>query len=137
MEVGNKATYVGCYSGIMAFQTLPAVMPKFGIVVMCWRAVEDKSSRPKSVEVLVFLPGDMDDSPSIKMPLPQIAEAPVNDCTVHSEQEPPFYNNIIFHTVLSPFPIQRIGDIKVRVIVDDEVIKCGRLSVQLAPKPTA
>jgi hypothetical protein len=66
--------------------------------------------------------------------VPNFADLEFNDLTTHLEADKNRYANFNFHMVFAPLTIKCAGEIKVRVVVDGEIIKCGRLAIQQAPQ---
>lgn len=65
-EVLGKWSFMGAYHPDILLDSLPAVLPTFGIFVTFFET-SDLGVDP--LELLIFLPGDADDSPTHKIPI--------------------------------------------------------------------
>lgn len=126
-EVDGKVTYVGVYNGgSMIFASpFPAQIPKLGIAITLALAPEEETDY--SFEV--YMPGDLEGSPSISFVSPlEKSDAP-KDVAVNDHRFA-----IKVQGVFSPVVIQKEGYIEVRAVRNNEYLRVGRLKVSsIAP----
>jgi hypothetical protein len=124
-EADGKTTLVGVYSSEMVFHAgLPAVLPKFGIVVKFFELPNESKD---SVKLEIFLPGDSEDVPSIvsEIPFDQIRAMPKLEGTHDDDMR----IGATFNLVVSPLNILKEGHIRVRAIRGDQIVRLGRIRV--------
>jgi hypothetical protein len=123
-EVDGKVTYVGVYDGTMIFAVpFPVQIPKLGVSSTLILMPDDDLG----YEFHVYLPGDLEGSPSVKSPAatspiekPQLPEMIAGD---------DFRIAIKFNVVFSPMVLTKEGLIEVRAVNKKGYMRVGRLRV--------
>jgi hypothetical protein len=129
-EIGNKFTLVGAYRDTMLVRApaFPVNLPKLGLHIVY---IEHPSIEPTDMVLRVFLPGDSDNEPTYTARLNKPADlAAVPDALPHMRRV------LNFQFVVSPLVLKGQGDIKVRVLKEDRVVRLGRLAVSLEKPPS-
>jgi len=127
-EIGGKTTYVGRYSQVMYVPSFPFLHPKLVLAVNYIESQIDSPVTP--VDLLVYLPGDQDDKPSLTAKLSfedeKIGKLP-DDLPAGAA------NHIRAETFIeiAPFKVDGPGAVKVRVRRGDEIVRLGQLQVRL------
>jgi hypothetical protein len=126
-EMGGKMSYMGVYRSIMYVPAFPFQLPKLAIAITYLELKTEKQA--ETVELLVYLPGDPDDKPSVRAPVSFDAEKVIS----LPSENPTAERQVSMQTILemTPFLVVAPGSIKVRIKRDDEVIKIGRLQIRL------
>lgn len=127
MEVDGKLTYVGAYRSRMYVNgTFPFTLPKFAIDVYF---SQRKDLFVPNLRILVLLPGDPDDKPSVQAELTEVSEGAATEKLSQDQLPDSHYIMLSAGMVLSPLIIKQTGTISVRVLRNDELHRCGSLSV--------
>jgi hypothetical protein len=130
-EVGGKFTFIGSYIEKMFVQgTFPLALPKFGLGVT---TIQRAHLFAPLTKILVFMPGDGDDQPSITADLPTDASQ-LEIPKPNGEHAQPIVRsgtNLVF----SPLPIKQPGLMKVRAVRNNELIRCGLLQIEAQAPP--
>jgi hypothetical protein len=127
--VSGKLSLIGVYGGDLIISgALPTVLPKLCIFVS---AFFDPEKPVKTPRLIVYLPGDDDETPSINADLPWIAD-PLTSL--------PFPDalptlNFRAHLTMSPAMLKEEGYVRVRLVHDNERIRVGALRVVARPEP--
>jgi hypothetical protein len=122
-EEGNKLTFVGVYTGdLIVHGEFPATLAKFAISVS-YRVWGDDPYRG-DVQLMIFLPGDSKDVPTIKgiIALNQLKEEP-DPAKAHQ------FHRLEMQFLFSPLRLKEPGAIKVRALHDNKIIKLGTIRV--------
>lgn len=130
LEVGNKPSFMGVYTGEMVFPAdsppgLQIVIPKFGILVWLFCDKDDAPSRitlhlygpPGKTEIIKFdVPLGQTDHPSM----------PFQDVT-----------RLVFHAALPivGLPISYDGVLEVTLETERETVRAGRLRLRMPSRP--
>lgn len=124
-EVGNKCSLMGVYGPEMYLsQPFPSGLARMGFHVVY---KEDLDAPFKDMTLCIFLPGDPDDKPAYK------ADIERSSMTL----QPPDLNlgptarrMMSLNVLLNPVVLKHEGRIKVRMLVEGEVVKLGTLAVK-------
>lgn len=133
-EVGEKASYIGVYTGHMfVLGNFPFVLPKFGFAM---HYVQRVRSYIPPTKFLIFLPGtspDDPDNPSIEL---ELAEPiiPTNAVQAGLDGDEHAVRNFAVHHMAAPLILQEPGVIFVRALRGNEgMVRLGALHVAPAP----
>jgi hypothetical protein len=132
-EVGNKASLIGVYNGVMFFadgQPFPIMLPKLCMSVRIYMPFD---TNPDRIELSVYFPGNADDAPDYKQSienLPPVRKL-LEDVDV-VDLRSVFVTPLIF----SPLELAATGAIKVRANVKGETVKLGALFIRTQPVTT-
>jgi hypothetical protein len=127
-ETGGKVSFIGCYRHKMFVHGgFPATLPKFGI---SFTFIERANKRPDHLIVMVFLPGDAEDKPSISttVNVKERDKDPARPPVGERDRETVF--RFESQLIFAPLILRSEGAIKVRFKVNDEIIKAGALSIE-------
>lgn len=121
-EIGNKESLIGIYHGKMFVSSFPILIPKLCITFWA-RTPIDRPFKKVTIRVLF---GD-------KVAL----ESPWPDNFLQPGEPPPPNDNVEVLTLhqsiaLSPLPIEGPVTIKLRIQTEEEELKAGGLSIELA-----
>jgi hypothetical protein len=132
-EHGGKVSHIGVYSTYVGIHSaFPVTLPKFCFAVTLWLSKKIITSS-QSFRVLIFLPGDSDELPSIEGEYPQLAAVEMPE-PQGITLPPADYGRASFNLQFAPFTLKEPGLIKVRIIYGEVMYRVGTLSVvQLAP----
>jgi hypothetical protein len=129
-EVGGKLSFVGVYSGtIFIHGEFPVTLPKFAFGISL---IQRREIVEPNIEVQIFLPGDAEDSPSIRGQLSepmegalaaQIARAVDETATMH------------INLVAAPLTFTESGIMKVRAVRRGDLISLGDIRIESQPYP--
>jgi hypothetical protein len=136
-EVGGKVSYIGVYrERLYVHGSFPFVVPKFGFGITCLQKA--RLFLPIS-KLVIFLPGDADDKPSIEAEGPPPGyERDAREAAEEDSSNPHGQIRVAANVVIGPVEISQPGFIKVRACRNnDELIRCGMLDIQQHPKVTA
>jgi hypothetical protein len=129
-EVGNKRSLIGIYSGKMFVPEFPVLLPK--ICMSIW--IVTPANKPfKSLKVRVLADDNV------------VAEHPIDADTIAAQQptsvisgpfdpEKPQIFTANFMVQISPYLVDKATTLRIRVVTEEEVLKGGALSIELAPK---
>ena len=130
LELGNKPSFMGIYTGEMIFPPNPPAemqiaIPKFCIITWLFC---DKDDPPRSVTVRIFGPPGRTEFAKFEVPPEQLV------------QPAPFFDDVtklVFQTALPMlgFPIACEGIIEVTAETDRETLLAGRLRVRVPGRP--
>jgi hypothetical protein len=121
MEVGNKPSFMGCYSGEMNVPaSFPAFLPKFGIAAWLICDVDDPPTFFKATVVLSDGKDFFSIEGSVGLP----------------KQLPPDTKKLNFSTLipLAPLPVPCEGNLEVWIETELGKIRAGRLRINSAPQ---
>jgi hypothetical protein len=129
-EQNGVNTLVGVLPDNMAFEKLPAVLPKLGIYV---RINIDPAVDPGTMSLALSVPG-IDDHIPIAEVEHRLIEAVRKDA--QGQQAP--IAGIISRAVFSPFNIPREGRMRALATIRGEPVTCGSLNIVLkGPGPSS
>lgn len=126
-EVGGKVSYIGTYRGsLIIYDPFPVTLPKFGFAI---RYSERPGESEEDVTLGIYMPGDDDDAPSIKIELPidELRSTPRDPKQMESEED--LILTAVFHMVTG-INIKEEGRIKVRAYRGDLEVRLGTLFVR-------
>jgi hypothetical protein len=132
MEVGNKLTFVGCYSGFMFLNSeFPATIPRFCVAVQYSQA-RGKVILP--IKFVIFLPGDLDDKPSLEfggeIDENEMAKREANTVSLGAS---PDFVTVTAQIGISNLVLREPGLMRVRAVRGDEFVRLGTLGISRAP----
>jgi hypothetical protein len=128
MEVANKLTFVGIYTGQFVIYTdvLPVVIPKLGMSIT-YRQRHDRMVFP--VQFRVFFPWAPETPMVIDTP-DQLVQSSVEGASALSERSGEVaFVTTTFNFGLSPFVIGSPGIIKVRAVRGDDLVRLGGMEI--------
>lgn len=119
-EVGNKFSLMGCYSGDLLVEKLPAALPKLCAEVRVVTSIE----RPLEKAVIRAYIND-----EVLAEL----ELPVQDAKQSLPVPDEFCTRLTMRAIMNftPFLIEKEGVLRIDVETEDGVLKGGRLRLQL------
>jgi hypothetical protein len=132
VEIGDKLTYLGTYSGRMIHDEFPFVLPKIALGIVYYQRC-NKVVLP--IRYWIYLPADTEDKPSIvKDYSGEKSEAAIKDGEAFAAR---LGTNAAFTATYSQLTlvdvaIRQPGLIKVRAVREDELIRLGTLEVARA-----
>jgi hypothetical protein len=130
-EIAGKFTLVGVYGLEMTvFGTLPTRLAKLALSVAY---VERIGESEEPLELLVYVPGDADDAPTLRAPVPEDKLTQFRHVKV-----PPYvgetpWTMLTFQVAFSPIELKQEGALRVRMIRGDEEIELGALRIRAQP----
>ena len=128
-ETEGKRSYMGVFQAVMDIPAdLPVFLHKFCVAVHYSEVVE---AEDKPLTLMVFLPQDSEDAPSMSVQLPD-----GNRLQLREEARKTGQNRIalIVPVQLTPFPVIAFGDLRVRMRRgEDEIVRLGRLTIRRGP----
>ncbi|MEQ8377409.1 DUF6941 family protein [Parvibaculum sp.] len=133
MESNGKRIYIGTYSNVMYVNAgFPVTLPKLVITITCVNSIES----PREIqEILVYVPGDPPDVPSMKIDISAHESAAREKSTRKNALGEPATERIMAMDLLaSPLELKEPGKIRVIVLADGEEIEIGKLLVVGAPE---
>jgi len=131
-EVGNKRSIIGVYEKVLyVTEEFPVAIPK---LVLLTSYIELKNDHPDKVDLLVYLPGDEDEKPSLRAELvySKVPFSEPNDIDTSDDTKIKMNAEI----TLSPLILAKEGKIKVRIQRGSEIIRAGALTIKTAPDVT-
>lgn len=135
-EDNGKLIYIGVYSGVMYAPQFPITVSALALRIFYFERPNESN---EAVELRIYLPGQEEDSPAIKLQLAEDFRKSVPMLEVPAEtswDKPETFMTGIFHLKLSPMELKEAGLIRVRAIRGENSIKLGSLRVELPPKQT-
>ena len=134
VEIGNKLTYVGTYSGqLLIHGSFPSTIPKLCLGIVYYQRLS-KGVLP--VRINVFMPNDPDEKPSFQAEMPpEAAQHAVEDAQELASREGPqaaAFVTAYMQVAFTPATITQPGLVRVRAIRGDELIRLGTLDVRPA-----
>jgi len=133
IENNGKHIFIGAYAGAMTVHTaFPVVLPKFVFAVFYYEVTGAFSD---DIKVLIFLPGDPDETPSIQV---QISKDQRTQVPLDSSLSPEDQRLSVFAPIIAaPLVLRQTGQIKVRALCGDTTTKLGTLPIlqQLPEEP--
>jgi hypothetical protein len=136
LEADGKFNFIGTYQSQMFVQgSFPVILPKFGFGISLLQRREHFVANAK---ILIFLPGDSDEAPSIQSEVKEAAEGPtLGQADLVSDfltEEQKAYIALRANFVCAPLTINQSGTIKVRAVHKDRLIRLGSLAVIQPPQ---
>lgn len=130
-EMAGKYSLIGVYNDVMYINVpFPAILPKFAMSVMI--RFPFKQRQIKTFELRIYWPGNEDDEkPDIcQIVQPEEQEDHISSSLKDSDTIVKHWGG---HLVFAPLKLKTTGRIKVRAVVNGEVIKLGTLRVEQPP----
>ena len=125
-EIGNKRSIIGIYTGKMFVTEFPVVLPRLCISTV----VVTPINRPfKELRFRLL----SDDEVVLDSPLDK-SHFPSGEDEKSEGENAPRVIIANFEMQVSPFPVQKAITLRVRIITEEEELKGGALSIELAPK---
>lgn len=128
-EGSTQLTLVGVFTGDIMLHQVPVTIPKLGVVTrfnLPWDCTANK------VVWKIFFPGDPADTPGFQVEM-DIRELLTGNRkhipTTAIDDDINLSHNFQQQIVLSPVQIKQSGFIKVRISVDDQLVKAGAIRV--------
>lgn len=139
-EIGGKATFVGVYANSMNVHVpFPHQVPKFGFWIKYFEVPGTMSGDGK---LMIYLPGE--DGPAIEadIPLAEIrATSPKVAVDLPDDEDIGHVWQFQMPLMVAPLVLKEPGRIKVRMLVNDKIVRIGALPVLARPRgataPTA
>jgi hypothetical protein len=139
-ETDGKLNFIGTYhnSTMFVHVPFPLILAKFGFAVTL---VQNRKGFVPNVGLRIFLPGDPDDAASIQGNLTESSEgAVISDVDARASaidpaaRHPEDKNMIALRAklIFSPLVISGPGQIRVRAIRNDDIIRLGTLRISSA-----
>jgi hypothetical protein len=142
-EADGKLSFIGAYSNgqMHVHVSFPLTLPKFGFGIFL--AQKPKIFEP-NIGFRIFLPGDLDDAPSIRGELAEITEgaalARVQEATeaypAIREAESEKLITMQAHLIFAPVVIKEPGFIIVRAARKNDTVRLGALRILAAQMPS-
>src|ERR1700730_15686038 len=137
-EIGGKFCYIGVYNGFMVVHgTLPVTLPKFCLAITL---LQRREILDVNIGLRIFLPGDEDDTPSIRADFAETAQGIIAEQTAEQAAHLPKsdFSYVAMHAklIFSPFTITQMGDLRVRALRADDLIRLGAIRI-IPPQPEA
>jgi hypothetical protein len=130
-ERQGTISLVGCYGGDLILPNgFPSVLPKLCLFIQIRMPIETDSS--SQLVIRVFAPGDPDKPlfEQVAPPLPNATAMPPD--TGDGDPDIQKVIGMSYPIIISPFPVQRAGNVKVRVMLGGKTIKVGALKISQA-----
>jgi hypothetical protein len=141
-EIGNKLSFIGIYTGLMQIHVpFPVTLPRLCIYAIGVHSWDEALREIRAVDFKIWFPGNSGEEPSINVPvyrhdqgqpvpsLPPLEDA-FNDPDIDRQMR--IAVPMWIETAVIPSP----GNIKVRAVIDSQVVKLGALRVAAAPPPS-
>jgi hypothetical protein len=130
-EIGAKTSFIGVYRGVLFVHSqFPVTLPKFGFAI---RLEQKREVFVPNVKLMIFLPGDAQDAPSLGADVVE-EQAGAVITAEPGPTEPPLIR-MEAHMVASPLVLKQAGVIKVRASLGERIVKLGRLAVRSTTGP--
>ena len=125
-EIGGKISLIGVYAGgIFVLGDPPYTIPKFCMLV---EYMEGLNANSPPISLQVFLPGDLDQEPSLKFDLP----TPPNEIPIDPFLGTEAHIGNRIPIILAPLVIPSEGRIKVRMKRGVDYVALGSLVIRTA-----
>jgi hypothetical protein len=126
-EQQGTISLIGCYGSDMVVSTkLPTAIPKFCIFVQLRLPIDIERVQPK---LRIYVPGDPIDKPSFEHIMPPIPDVPSDPSNWGEDEDIQRLIGISYPLMYRPFPIISAGNLKVRAVIGNKIIKVGALKV--------
>ncbi len=136
-ETGGKQSYIGVYSGrLLIHGDFPFTLPKFGFAITY---VQRKDVFQPKVQLHIYLPGDADDTPTMVSEVGEDAglagaAAARAEAEILKQTDQTRFISMRANFTIAPLVIAQAGNIKVRAVRGDELIRMGSLQIMKAPE---
>lgn len=129
-EISKKLIFIGVYAGQMSIhRELPWKMPKFCFAI---HYVVPKGEPMRPYELQIYLPGDPDDSPSLRADIGVGEPTDLVQQAGESQEDGVWQRNVLM--TAESLEIKQEGWIKVRAVEDGRTTRLGALLVMKAPQ---
>jgi hypothetical protein len=134
-EVGGKISFMGCYPGtIFLHAPFPFTFPKFCFYITL---VQRREVLDPNIEIRVYLPGDAEDAPSLRVEGAETSSGAVAEQTAKEVEGLPLSDQrvVAAHIALTATPLvfKEAGILNVRAVRQGELIRLGARRIVLAP----
>jgi hypothetical protein len=132
VEIGNKITYVGSYSGRMVVHgQFPVVIPKLCLAVIYFQR---RSKVILPVRINILLPGDTEERPSIHAEMPEDASRQAIESARElaermGTEASSSYTTALMQFALSPLSLLQPGLMKVRAVRGEDLVRLGSMEI--------
>jgi hypothetical protein len=125
----GKLSLIGCYgSDLIVFSELPVVLPKLCFFVQL--RFPPVSIQSVKIKILIYFPGDEDDSPTFSQDLPPIPDdLKMKPKELPSDKDLVRQMSVNHNILISPLMLKQEGFIKVRVNINDQILRAGALKI--------
>ena len=140
-EISGKLSLIGVYQvDLIQQMDFPIILPKLALLIKYY---EVRGTLSGDLSVRIFLPGDMDNAPTISWLIPESSKDEARPLYAQ-DPDSEMLIQLTMPIVISPLSIKEEGFIKVRIQCGDTIIRLGRLmirkirdtdSVQITPSP--
>lgn len=130
-EIGGKLTLVGCYQAELRLAVIPGAILQLHLLVHYF---EDSSDAATPLELLIFMPGDAEESPTIRVEIPAREPPPRPPELVPGED---WRTGLMMPLLIAPFQATQEGSLKVRMKRGDDIVRLGSLRIALMPQEQA
>lgn len=133
-EINGKYSLMGMYDAVMIlYDPVPTTFSSFGIFVHYQEPRDIAITRKGDIIFQVYFPWDEVDRPSITTPFPfeEIAKS-----AAPSREEEDLISLVAFHfpIIIKNFVVQKTGFIRVRALLDGEIIRISALEIVHQPR---
>jgi hypothetical protein len=140
-EASGKLNLIGTYDKVMVIHVpFPVTLPKFGFHIRIYTPASLEVERDFPINVIVYLPGDETDTPSLSSMLladPEAAKSGLENLPWQPTGEHPLLARITLNWILSPLILKEPGIIRVLADYKGDSLRCGSLRVISADALTA
>jgi hypothetical protein len=132
VEVANKLTFVGIYTGqfVLYTDTLPTMIPKLAMSIT-YRQRHDRMVLP--VQFQIFFPWEPE-TPMVVDPPSELARSTIQGAEALSERSGEVaFVTTTFNFGISPFTIMSPGILKIRAVRGDDLVRLGGMEIVVQP----
>jgi hypothetical protein len=134
-EIGGKVSFMGCYPGtIFLHEPFPFTFQKFCFYITL---VQRREVFDPNIEIMVYLPGDAEDAPSLRFKGSETSPGAVAEQTAKEIEGLPLSDQRVLAAhialVATPLVIKEAGILSVRAVRQGELIRLGGRRIVLAP----
>jgi hypothetical protein len=129
-EQQGTLSLVGCYGAdLNVFPEFPVPLPKFCFFIQL--RIPAAAKYYKTLKIVIYLPGDEEGRPTFVQELPNPPEESVGAPSgpVKDDGAQPILA-INYPIIMTPFLLRKEGQIKVRALLDDKIIRIGTLKIK-------
>jgi hypothetical protein len=131
-EAGGKLAFMGVYPSAMnVHDKFPVVLAKFGMWI---RYFEVPGAVTGDAKLKIYLPGDTEASVEADIPLTELRTSAMSSSPDPNDPDAEVWHLLQMPVVLAPMVLNQEGRIKVRLEVDDQVIRLGAIEVSYKPR---
>lgn len=130
-EQHGKISLIGCYGHeLIVFSEFPVVLPKLCVFVQ----LRFPSTTISSVKILIYFPGDEDGAPTILQDLPPPEEVALKLPEQANDKDLQRQISLNHFIIISPMLLKQHGRIKVRAMLNDQIVRVGTLKITTKPE---